>query len=122
MDPMPQLKVLYLDDEPDICDVFSELYSNEKVSVRTFTQPTMAIEFAKSNPPDIIFLDYRLPSTNGDLVALAMDSRIPKCLISGDIMIKTNYDFFAVFKKPWKVEEIENLLESRLKLKLEAHS
>src|SRR4051812_18643808 len=86
MDPMPQLKVLYLDDEPDICDVFSELYSNEKVSVRTFTQPTMAIEFAKSNPPDIIFLDYRLPSTNGDLVALAMDSRIPKCLISGDIM------------------------------------
>lgn len=109
------LNVLHLDDEEEICSVFADLFSSPQISIKSFTNARAAIEEVKKNPPDLIFLDYRLPGTNGEEVATEMNTKIPICLISGDITLKTNYAFSAVFKKPWKSTEIQAFLNTFIK-------
>ncbi len=104
------LKVYYLDDEEGLCENFSDAFSTEKFCVITFTDPAKAVEAAKLNPPDLFFLDYRLPGTTGDQIAQALDPKIPKFLITGDIFIETNYKFMKVFAKPYSDEEILKVL------------
>lgn len=104
------MNIIYLDDEEDLCTLFSEMFSSDEVSVKTFINPEMAIQEVSKNPPDLIFLDFRLPKVTGDMVALKMNNSIPKVLISGDISPVTEYQFVKVFGKPWDVNEIENLI------------
>jgi CheY-like chemotaxis protein len=54
------LKVYYLDDEPELCENFADCFSSECVEVFTFTDAIKAIEFIRSQPPDILFVDFRL--------------------------------------------------------------
>jgi DNA-binding NtrC family response regulator len=101
------LHIWYVDDEPDLCEIFSETFSSDSVHVRAFTDPNEAVKAAKGSiTPDLIFLDYRMHSTNGDLVAQLMDPNIPKYLISGEISVSTTYKFIEIFSKPYHEEEI----------------
>lgn len=106
------LKILHLDDEIDIGQVFCDLFSSDKISIQSFTEVDQALESLRKDPPDLIFLDYRLPGITGEDVALKMNTQIPICLISGDMSLKTQYPFAAKFKKPWNTEEIQAFLDS----------
>lgn len=108
------IKVLYLDDEPDLCDLFSEEFSSETVQVVTFTSPQRAMEYVKKSPPDIAFLDYRLPGTSGDKVALTMALDGPVILITGDINVNTEYLFKEVLNKPVIKEKIKKIIDNVL--------
>lgn len=106
------LKIVYLDDEPDLCAIFSESFSNDQVQITTFTDPDKCVQFVKSNPPDLIFLDYRLPATTGDLVAVKMATQIPIILITGDVQVSTQYQFKKILPKPYDYGEIEKVIQS----------
>jgi len=108
------LKVYYLDDELDILEIFSDEFANEDVSVTTFSDPKAAIDAIKANPPDLLFLDYRLPNTTGDQIALLLDPNIPKVLISGDPTIKLEAKFEARFGKPFSVKEMKTFIDSHI--------
>ena len=94
-----QLEVVYLDDEPDLCEFFSDEYDSEWIHVRTFTDPRQAIESVSAQPPDVIFIDYRLPGIRGDTVAQSISEKIPKYLVTGDIQVKTEYKFVEILSK-----------------------
>jgi CheY-like chemotaxis protein len=94
------LNIVYLDDEPMLCEIFVDFFSAEDRIVRTFTDPNEAIASMRANPPDVLFIDYRLPGTTGDLVAQSLDPNIPKYLITGDITVNTTYQFKRVLPKP----------------------
>ena len=111
------LKVLYLDDEPFLCEIFSEEFSGEEIQVSTFTDPKEALDAARLNPPDIIFLDNRLPGTSGDEVAQAMGGLAPKYLITGDNVVNSTYKFTAVLSKPVDGAVIRAVFDSMLKQK-----
>ncbi len=102
--------VFYLDDEEDLCEIFLDQFSSEEIDITTFTSPKKIIEAVKINPPNLIFLDYRLPSTNGDEVAQAMDTKIPKFLVTGDISVSTKYEFTKILQKPYKNLDIISIL------------
>jgi len=104
------IKVYYLDDEEALCENFADYFESEDVSVTTFVDPKLAIEAIKKCPPDLLFIDYRLQNTTGDEVAKALDPKIPKLLITGDITVKTECQFIRVFTKPYPEEEIANLI------------
>jgi two-component system LytT family response regulator len=104
------LNIVYLDDEPELCEMFLDFFTSVNVSIKTFTDPQTAIDSINANPPDLIFLDYRLPNTNGDQVALKLSKSIPKVLVTGDITINTEYSFLKVFPKPYKHEEMESFI------------
>lgn len=103
------LKIIYLDDEPDLCELFSDEFSSDGVLISTFFDVQKAIDAAKTTKPDLIFIDYRLPDTNGDKVAQAMPADIPKYLITGDYSVDTHYKFNGFFAKPWAPEAIRAL-------------
>jgi CheY-like chemotaxis protein len=100
------LKIYYLDDEEALCENFFDYFTSKDVIVTTFTDPNVAIDIIKKNPPDIFFIDYRLPGTTGDEVAKVLDPLLPKFLITGDIYVKTEYPFNSIFSKPVSEEEI----------------
>jgi DNA-binding NtrC family response regulator len=110
-------KVLYLDDEPVLCELFAELFSSAEVEVNVYTDARKAIDAARTSPPDIAVLDYRLEEMNGDRVAQLMPARIPKYLVTGDILVSPEYPFRGIFSKPGHLREIENLIEEGLKRK-----
>ena len=112
-----RLKIVYIDDEEALCEIFVDYFSNKDVEVITFTDPVKAIASCLSHPPDMIFVDYRLSGTTGDEVAKSIAASIPKYLITGDINVKTEYKFSAAFNKPYKTDDIQRVLDGFLKIK-----
>ncbi len=106
------LKIIYLDDEPELLEMFKDLYS-EEFDIKTYSVPETAIAEIKTHPPDLLILDYRLPGTTGDLVALSLNQNIPKILITGDLNIKPESNFIKIFNKPYDFEELLNFLMSQ---------
>ena len=112
-----QLNIYYLDDEKELCENFEDYFASDKINVKTFTDPERLIECFKLTPPDVLFVDYRLPGTTGDEVAMRLDPKIPKYLITGEIIVGTSYKFAKVFAKPFRVNDIAMLLEQLLSRK-----
>lgn len=106
------IKVYYIDDEVDLCENFEDFFSTPEVIVKTFVDPMVAIEFIKSNPPDLLFIDYRLRGITGDEVSKQLDPNIPKILITGEISVKTDYKFLKEFSKPCLMSEISEVINS----------
>jgi DNA-binding NtrC family response regulator len=111
------LKIIYLDDEPDLCEIFYEEFSSKDVDIVTFTDIDEAIVAAKSRAPDVIFIDYRLPGKTGDEVARAMPEEVPKCLITGESSVDTQYKFKGVFVKPFDRDAIRRVFAEVLERK-----
>ena len=109
------LKVYYLDDEPILCSLFFEEFESAEIEVTTFTKYQKLIDATKSNLPDVIFLDYRLPGINGDQIALKLANEVPKYLITGDPHVKTTYQFAGVFQKPYEEKALQQVLQKMLK-------
>jgi DNA-binding NtrC family response regulator len=109
------INIIYLEDEPILCELFAEYFESENVIIKTYCEVQEAIEAVKKNPPDLFFIDYRLPGFTGDQVALQLDPQIPKYLITGDINIQTKYPFIKIVQKPYSRVEIEDILNEALK-------
>ncbi len=107
-----RLKVYYLDDEADLCENFSDFFTSEQVQVTTFVDPKVAIDAIRNNPPDLLFVDYRLPGTTGDELAKTVDPKIPKFLITGENFVKTECNFEKVLNKPYKVSDILQIISN----------
>lgn len=107
-----KLKVWYLDDEPELCETFLDDFSAPDISITVFSHAQEMIQVSKKSPPDLLFIDYRLHYKTGDEVAQLLDPKIPKVLITGDIDIATHYHFIKIISKPYKVNEISQLLEA----------
>ena len=113
-------KVYYLDDEPGLLEIFVETFSSKNIEITTFEDPVRAIEEIKKNPPDLFFIDYRLPKITGDKIAQAVSPTIPKALIAGEISVKTETKFDAVFEKPYDSKAVESFIEEQYRSKKKA--
>ncbi len=105
------LKIFYVDDEPELCEVFEELFSTEEISVETFTDPFKVLEKTISSPPDVVFMDYRMPGLNGLELARKMPVEIKKYLISGENNLVVDYPFEEILYKPFEIAHIRELLK-----------
>ena len=104
------INVYYVDDEAGICELFDELFSNDEVTVVTFTDPIMALEAILRSPPDILFTDYRMPGMNGVELARKTDPNLKKILISGENNVVTDFKFDAVLTKPMNTKLIREII------------
>ena len=105
-----------MDDEPDLCEIFSDYFSSEQVQVLTFSKPDEALSSIKTNPPDLIFLDYQLPGTTGDLIAheivKILTFPVPIYLVTGNLEVKTDFIFDKKFEKPMKSSDIQEIIDN----------
>ena len=110
-----KLKVYYIDDEPELLEIFAETFARPEIEISTFLDPENAVVAINKNPPDLIFVDYRLPKISGDLLAFNLDPNIPKVLLTGEMSINCKTKFLALFEKPFQTEKIEKFIDSFVK-------
>ncbi len=108
------LKVYYVDDEPELCELFNDLFSSSEIIVTTFTDPIVALKIIQENPPDLLFMDFRMPGLNGLEMAKKLSPQLKKYLISGENNLAMDYPFQAILKKPFNIKEIRELIQTAL--------
>ena len=114
------ITVFYIDDEEMICENFQDEFESDEVIIKTFIDPTVAIDEAKNDPPDLIFVDFRFPNSSGDKLANALPEAIPKILVTGDLNINATYEFTEVLTKPAPTEDVQRIIEKQLLAKKSA--
>jgi CheY-like chemotaxis protein len=62
---MPDLRVLVVDDEPDIRDTVSAMLEIEGYAVGQAANGADALAVVERDPPDVILLDMRMPVLDG---------------------------------------------------------
>jgi CheY-like chemotaxis protein len=106
------LRVYYVDDESDLCDLFAELFTAGDVEVRTFTSPLEALQVMSQDPPDFLFSDYRMPEMNGIELAKRAPEKVRKFLITGESNITSDFKFEAIIRKPLNSKQLKEIFSS----------
>lgn len=99
-------KIIIIDDEAHCTNVLENLINkihSDYEIIGIFTNPLEGLEFIKSNPPDLLFLDIEMPSLNGFGL---LDNLLP---IDFDIIFTTAYDQYAI--KAFQYSAINYLLK-----------
>jgi DNA-binding response OmpR family regulator len=109
-------KIYYLDDETHLCTIFKEFIACNDIKVTTFTDANEAISKCIDEPPDLIFIDYRLSDTTGDKVAQILAENIPKILVTGELISPSSPSFLRVIHKPFKLAELNEVINQCLKV------
>jgi DNA-binding response OmpR family regulator len=60
--------VLIVDDDPDICEVFGQMLGRAGFAVRCATDGERGLRAAMRTPPDLVLLDWTLPTLPGPIV------------------------------------------------------
>jgi DNA-binding NtrC family response regulator len=106
------LKILYIDDEAALCEIFVDVFASPTRDVSTISSPSVFLEAVSRIKPDVVFLDYRLPGTTGDELAKLLDPKCRRALISGDLELDEAQagNVERVFIKPVSFTEVEEFL------------
>ena len=76
-------KILVVDDEKEICELFTEILSLEGYEVKSARSGSEAKLILKTYSPDLISIDYMLPDTVGGQLAIEIGDICPYLFISG---------------------------------------
>lgn len=87
------MRILAVDDEEDALDVLvTAIGECEKdAEINAFNSPTEALNFATENPPDIAFLDVRMPGMSG----LDLAKKLKAINVRVNIVFSTGYSEYA---------------------------
>lgn len=110
------LKIFYVDDEIELCEIFKELFERENVIIECFTDPEAALKRISESTPNIVFLDFRLPGTTGEIISKRIPKNIPRVLLTGDLNLEPGANFLKVFTKPFEIDEINTFIDGFLKV------
>lgn len=103
--------VYYLDDEEDLCEIFSAFLTSLDIEVKTFTDASEAISYISHSPPDLFFIDYRLKDTTGFEVADAINQDVVKILVTGDLVAPEKVGFVDVLNKPFRLKAVASMIQ-----------
>jgi len=109
---MSQPKVLFLDDETDLLELFRDS-CEDLAEVRVFADSEKAIESAIKVPPDIAFLDYRLPGMSATEVAGRFPRGVVLHLLTGELDLALPEGFASVLVKPVHVARLRELIQGK---------
>lgn len=117
----PGVRILVVDDSPTIRAVLEKMLGQEGYAVQKAVDGESAIELAKTEQPELIFLDIVLPGVNGFAVLRALrhdplTQHIPIVMISGNQQATEQFyvqrfgadDFI---KKPFGQREVQRAID-----------
>jgi DNA-binding NtrC family response regulator len=118
-------KVLVLDDERNIRDIFTLLLQENNYLVETAASGSEALEKAKTFAPDVLLLDMNLPDMAGMEVLSRIQRYLPKCRILiitafGTIrnaVEATKLGAYAYLEKPVDNDELLLMISRALEVK-----
>jgi DNA-binding NtrC family response regulator len=114
---IPRRKILVVDDEPDIVDIVREHFE-AIYEVHTALSGRRAIELVRTERPDLVLLDLRMPGLSGVDVLKTLHSMDPKLVV---IIITANEDTdvaaeaiaqgaFSYVPKPFDFASLDHLV------------
>ena len=106
-----QHKVIFIDDEADLCEVYEELYETAETHSHAFSDQEKALEFIKNNDVLVCFLDYRMPAMNGLELRKKIPANIPCYLLTGELDVEVDSDFVGKISKPLLEEHFETIVK-----------
>lgn len=114
------MKVLVVDDEKVVRDFLSRFLSLEAVEVKTAEDGFSAIEQAKKEKFDLVFLDVRMPKMDGLKTFLELKKINPETkyvMMTGygvDELVEQakKEGIFAYLKKPFDIEQMLSILKA----------
>ncbi|MDD5223658.1 MAG: response regulator [bacterium] len=119
--------VIVVDDELDNLKVLTRILRTQGHRVRPISEGELALESARSDPPDLVILDIKMPGMNGYEVCREMkkDERlkdIPVLFLSGMGGIEDKVEGFRAggvdyIIKPFQLEEVRARVETHLKIR-----
>jgi len=115
-----QVKVLSIDDEPEVLDSIKELLEGAGFAVVTTNDAEKGLELAKSFRPDAVVLDIIMPQMDGYQFCKALKeceqtAAIPVVFLTGvDPQDDSGKAFLAggqlFVKKPFRIEELVEVI------------
>lgn len=105
------LKVYYVDDESELLVMFQDTFMTPEIKIDIFQNTDLALAKIKSDPPDLLFLDFRMFGMTGDELAAKVDPLIPKVLITGDLLTKNSQPYLQIIRKPYEEDDILNIFK-----------
>lgn len=105
------LRIAFLDDEPAICEMFRDNFEKDGVQISTYTDPQDFMTAIEASKPDLVFLDYRLPRTNGDIIAGRLNPNLKLVLMTGDVDVAVRNKFVKIFHKPFEMRVIGQFID-----------
>ena len=112
---MPE-RIYIIDDEPDMVKAATILLKEEGYVVESSTDPQKGLREVRSNPPDLLLLDIRLPKTDGfqickELKADPKTKNIPVVMVSvksdeTDVVVGLEVGAEDYIRKPYFEKEL----------------
>ena len=80
-----QVKILIVEDDPDICDLLKRVLESDGYEVQTASDSAGALKAVEEGPPDLVLLDVVLGGEDGRdlLVKLRQKSDVPAVFLTG---------------------------------------
>ena len=126
MDKRLRMKILIVDDEPDILDIIAEEFSCHGHDVFISTSGNKAIELLKKEKFDFVVSDFKMPNGNGlDILKFVnmMDEKPIFFFVSGqsDLSIENCIKLGArqFFSKPFDCDELVFEVEKEFRSSVE---
>ncbi|MEI6421851.1 MAG: response regulator, partial [Lentisphaerota bacterium] len=114
-----ELKILVVDDEPDICVPLSKILNFLGCrKTRATVSPSEALNFIQADPPDLIFLDVLMSGISGmQLLERIGNDKRRICVITMSGKLNVDIEEFlkagasGFLQKPFGMEEVLEILE-----------
>jgi CheY-like chemotaxis protein len=105
------VRVLFVEDDPDVAEMYRLKLELDGYAVEVACDGLQAVQMAVGNPPDIIFLDIRLPKMDGMgvLEALRQDDRTREV----PVVILSNYSEQDLVTRGLRLGALDYLVKSQ---------
>jgi DNA-binding NtrC family response regulator len=115
---VPQLSILVIDDDRDICEYLQDFLTSEGYGVKVVNDSTVALDELKQGEYHVAVLDLMMPKLSGiDLLEQIrqVDDDIAVIILTGYPSLETatssiGYDVSAYIQKPFSIDEFRETL------------
>lgn len=118
------LRILIVDDEPDIVDLLGEILESSGFEVASALDAKTALEQVKEQIFDAAIVDFNLPDMNGVMLhrrIRQMDEELAQKTLftSGQVQSDQDLDYYMVYgggflSKPFEVEQVLSALDKAI--------
>jgi len=122
---VPQLNVLVVDDDKDVCEYLEDFLASEGYRVKCVNDPTQALGEVKADDYHVCVLDLMMPKLNGiDLLEQIRqtDDDLAVIILTGYPSLETatssiQHDVSAYIRKPFSINEFRDAIHRIAKKK-----
>lgn len=122
---VPQLSILVVDDDRDVCEYLQDFLTSEGFLVTVVNDPTQALECMRQAEFHVVVLDIMMPKLNGiDLLEQIRqtDDDIAVIILTGYPSLETatssiEHDVSAYIRKPFTINEFREAIQRIAKKK-----